>query len=237
MTTDDTMLPDDDLDVPPDPDAPQAPEGEEKKLPPYVIEAARSSRSKCKTCRKNIEKDKLRLGVLVEGGFYGPGYIWHHLTCAAKRRMEQVEEAYEQEAWKRAQVVPEKVPSLEELRELKEKAEEKKAQQKQFPFVEVDPSGRARCKACNQPIEKGSLRVVLAKEVTFGSQTRTSPFAVHPKCTVAGLENPEVVTEREDLRGQLLAHSGLEAAKIDQVMALVGEIPPAPEEPEGPEPE
>ncbi|MGC4120781.1 MAG: hypothetical protein QM765_40635 [Myxococcales bacterium] len=230
-------LPDDDVDMPPDPDAPQAPEGEEPKLPPYVIEAAKSSRSKCKSCRKNIEKDVLRIGVLMEGGFYGPGYMWHHLTCCAKRRMEQVEEAYEQEAWKNAKVVPEKLPSLEELRELKEKAAEKKAQQKQFPYVEVDPSGRARCKACNQPIEKGALRVVLAKEVVFGSQTRVSPFAVHPKCTVAGLENPEVVTERDDLRGQLLAHSGMEAAKIDEVMTLIGEIPPAPEEPEGPEPE
>jgi hypothetical protein len=138
--------------------------------------------------------------------------------------MEQVEEAYEQEAWKRAQVVPEKVPSLEELRELKEKAEEKKAQQKQFPFVEVDPSGRARCKACNQPIEKGSLRVVLAKEVTFGSQTRTSPFAVHPKCTVAGLENPEVVTEREICAGSSWPTAGWRR-EDRPVMALVGEIP------------
>ena len=231
------MVPDDDMDMPPDPDAPPAAEGEEKKLPPYVIEAAKSNRSKCKTCRKSIEKGVLRIGVLVEGGFYGPGYMWHHLTCCAKRRMEQVEEAYEQEAWKNASVVPQKLPTLEELRELKDKAEEKKAERKVFPYVEVDPSGRAKCKVCNQPIEKGVLRVVLAKEVTFGSQTRSSPFAVHPKCTVAAFDNPEVVTEPEDLRQQLMVHSGLEAAKIDEVMAAVGPVPERPEEPEGPEPE
>ncbi|HEY3446034.1 MAG TPA: hypothetical protein VGK67_06685 [Myxococcales bacterium] len=236
---DNDMPPDDDADMPPDPDAPApAPaEGEEKKLPPYVIEAAKSARSKCKTCRRAIDKGLLRIGILMEGGFYGPGFMWHHLTCAAKRHLDKVEEAYEQEAWKNAQQVPEKIPPLEELREVREKAEEKKAERKVFPYVEIDPSGRAKCKVCNQPIEKGVLRVVLAKEVTFGSQTRASPFAVHPKCTVGAFDNPEVVTEPDDLRQQLMVHSGMEAAKIDEVMAAIGPIPVTPEEPEGPEPE
>ena len=39
----------------------QAAPPEEESLPPYVIEGARSSRSKCKTCRRKIDKDVLRL--------------------------------------------------------------------------------------------------------------------------------------------------------------------------------
>ena len=200
-------------------------EGAEK-LAPSVIEAARSSRSKCKTCRRAIEKGVLRIGYLVEGGFYGPGYLWHHLTCAAKRSLEKVEEAYAQEAWKNAQEPPSSVPSLEELRAIRDKAEEKRAERKEFPYVEQDPSGRARCKQCGEPIEKGALRVVLAKEVIFGSQTRSSPFAVHPRCLVAAFDQPDVVTEREGLREQLLENSRLEPARIDEALAAAGPLPP-----------
>ncbi len=215
-------------DAPIDPEAPDAPAAEgEENLPPYVIEAARSSRSKCKTCRRAIEKGLLRIGVLVEGGFYGPGYMWHHLTCAAKRHLDQVEEAYEAEAWKNAAEVPAKVPSIESLRAEHEKAEEKKAQRKEFPYAEPDPSGRARCKQCNEPIEKGALRVMLAKEVTFGSQTRTNPMSVHPKCVAAALQQPDVATEADGLREALAAHSGLEPKQIDEIMAAIGPLPAA----------
>ena len=89
----------------------------EPELPPYVIEGARSSRSKCKSCRKKIEKGILRLGILIEGP-YGIGYLWHHLTCAAKRRLDDVEEAYDREAWKEAKELPEDIPDIASLREL-----------------------------------------------------------------------------------------------------------------------
>ncbi len=72
-------------------DAPMADESEDQ--PPHKIEKARSGRSKCKTCRRAIQKDKLRLGILIQGPF-GPGYLWHHLACAARKRIEDVEEAY-----------------------------------------------------------------------------------------------------------------------------------------------
>jgi len=74
---------------------------EEQEKPPYVIEGARSSRARCKTCRKKIAKGGLRLGVLVVGPF-GPGYMWHHLNCAAGRLYEKLEEAYRLEAWREA---------------------------------------------------------------------------------------------------------------------------------------
>ena len=45
-----------------------------------------------------LNKDTLRLGILLEGPF-GTGYLWHHLQCAARRRIEDVEAAYAQEAF------------------------------------------------------------------------------------------------------------------------------------------
>lgn len=193
----------------------------EEEIAPYVIEAARSSRSKCKTCRRKIDKGSTRIGIRVEG-FYGPGYMWHHLGCAARRQMDKVEEAYELEAWNEAKEPPQKLPSLDELRAQQEKAEEKRRQRKEIPYAEVDPSGRAKCKQCGEPLEKGSLRVVLGREVVFGRQTRTTPIQVHPKCVPAALAAPDVINERESLEEDLRVNSELESEQVDAIMAEVG---------------
>jgi hypothetical protein len=194
-------------------------------LPPYVIEGARSSRAKCKTCRKAIEKGVLRLGVLIEGP-YGVGYLWHHLNCAAKRRLDDVEEAYAAEAWKEAKSPPESVPSIDELRKLNEEAEEKRQSRQRIPYVEVDPSGRAKCKHCAEPMEKGSLRVVLGREVEFGSQFRTMPIHVHPKCVTGELESEDCNTEAAGFAEALRANSqGLSSEQIDSVLEAIGELP------------
>ena len=174
----------------------------EEELAPYKIESARSSRSRCRTCRRKIDKDTLRLGILLEGP-YGTGYLWHHLTCAAKRRPEDVEAAYGEKAWDEGL----KVPPLEELRLLKEKAEKKKAEQKEPPYVEHAPTGRAKCKHCGETIEKGSARVTLLREVTFGNQTRGNPINVHPGCVAAELRAEDCLTEAEDFAQALESNS------------------------------
>jgi hypothetical protein len=202
-------------------EAPTEGAGEEAELAPYKIEEARSSRSRCRSCRTKIDKGKLRLGILLEGP-YGTGYLWHHLTCAAKRRLEDVEAAYEQRAWADG-VEP---PPLEELRALKEKAQKKKAEQREPPYVERDPSGRAKCKHCDEPIEKGTLRVVLLREVTFGNQVRGMPIHVHPRCVAAETRAEDCLTELDGLEDALRANSrGLDPAVIVEVMALVGRAP------------
>ena len=206
---------------PPSPEAPAAPAEPQA---PYVIEGARSSRAKCKTCRKTIDKGVLRLGVLIEGP-YGIGYLWHHLSCAAKRRLDDVEEAYATEAWKAAKEPPENVPSIEELRKVNEEAEEKRQSRQKLPYVEVDPSGRAKCKQCGEVMEKGSLRVVLGREIEFGSQYRTMPIQVHPACVAAELEREDCATEAAGFAEAIRANSqGLTSEQIDTVLEAVGEL-------------
>jgi hypothetical protein len=178
----------------------------EQELPPFVIEGARSGRSRCKVCRRAINKGVLRLGVLIEGP-YGTGYLWHHLACAARRRFDAVEEAYAAEAWNAASVPPPTVPSLDELRKLREEAEEQRKGRKQIPYVEAAPSGRAKCKQCAAPIDKDSLRVVLGRGVFFGTQVRTSPIHVHPQCVTAALRAEDCTTQAEGLVEALRANS------------------------------
>jgi Poly(ADP-ribose) polymerase and DNA-Ligase Zn-finger region len=196
----------------------------EPQLPPYVIEGARSSRSKCKTCRKKIDKDVLRLGVLIEGP-YGVGYLWHHLTCGAKRRLDDVEEAYAAEAWKEAKEPPKDVPSIEELREMHKEAEEKRESRQRIPYAELDPSGRAKCKHCGELLQKGSLRVVLGREIEFGNQYRTMPIQVHPACVATEIEREDCSTEAAGFAEAIRANSqGLSAEQLDAVVEGVGEL-------------
>lgn len=199
------------------------PAAEEPELAAYVIEGARSSRSRCKTCRRKIEAGKLRLGVLIEGPF-GTGYLWHHLTCAAKRQLERVEEAYAAEAWKAAATPPDDVPSLESLRELREEADERRRHRRELPYAELAPSGRARCKHCEEPIGKGEPRVVLGREVVFGRQVRTNPINVHPRCVAAEILAQDCATEPEGFADALHAHSELDAAVLAAVLAEVGDL-------------
>lgn len=215
----------------PEPDAAGAPireggeggaggEGAEPQLPPYKLEAARSSRSRCRTCRRAIDKGVLRLGILLEGP-YGTGYLWHHLTCAAKRRLEDVEAAYAAQAWEPGV----EVPPLDGLRALEEEAREARAKRRDPPWIELAPTGRARCKHCNEPIEKGSPRVVLLREVSFGNQTRGTPIHVHPACVAAELLAEDCRTEAEGLH-DLLAENSQDLAPADLARALeaIGEV-------------
>lgn len=196
----------------------------EEQLPPYVIEGARSGRSKCKTCRRAIDKGALRIGILIEGP-YGTGYMWHHMRCAARRQFERVEEAYELAAWKEAKEPPQKVPPLDELKKLREEAEERKKNRKEIPCAELAPTGRAKCKHCDEPIDKGTPRVVLGREVTFGQQVRTTPINVHPRCVAAELTAEDCETEVDGFVDALRANSGdLGADVLDRVVAEIGEL-------------
>jgi len=193
---------------------------QEEQLAPLVIEEARSSRSKCRTCRRKIDKGKLRLGVLLEGP-YGTGYLWHHLTCAAKRRAEDVEEAYKTRAW--ADDV--EVPPLEEMQKLREKAEEAKKNKKEAPYAERAPSGRSKCKHCDELIEQGSFRVALLREIQFGNQVRGGPINVHPKCVSAELRAEDCMTEVEGFEELVRANStDLSEDDAAELFAQIGEL-------------
>ncbi|MFT7486403.1 MAG: hypothetical protein ACI9F9_002258 [Candidatus Paceibacteria bacterium] len=207
-------------------DLDSSPEEKEPELPAYIIEAARSGRSKCKNCRKVIPKDALRLGVLVEGP-YGVGHMWYHLTCAAKRFFDKLKEAYELEAWTLAKVPlsAEDLPPLAEMEQLREEAEKKKADRKELPHTELAPSGRARCKHCDELIEKGNPRVVIGRAVEFGQQVRTTPINVHPACVADALQAEDCPTEADGFVEALRANSkDTESVVIDSVVAEIGSL-------------
>jgi hypothetical protein len=199
-------------DVPPEP---------EEEMAPYIIEAARSSRSKCRGCRKKIEKGKARVGVLVDG-FYGPGYSWNHVKCLARKDISKVEEAYELVSWADDLTMP----TLESLRKEAEKAESKKKEKKLAPYAERAPTGRSKCKHCGEGIEKGAWRVAVLREVEFGAQVRAGPINVHPGCVAEALMQPDSRTEPEGFEEALRANSKLPDEEVDSALAEIGPLEP-----------
>jgi hypothetical protein len=192
-------------------------------LPPYIIEGARSGRSRCKTCRRTIPKGALRIGILIDGP-YGKGYLWHHIKCAARRQFERVEEAYRAQAWNEAKQPPAEIPGLDELKAHAERAEERRKSRKQPPYAELDPSGRARCKQCDQLIEKDSVRFVLGRSVQFGNQVRTAPIHVHPACVPGALQAEDNATDREGLAEAVRAASEeVPSDRLEAALLLIGQ--------------
>ena len=191
-----------------------------EEMDPYKLEPARSSRSRCKSCKRKIDKGALRLGILVDGA-YGPGYMWNHLKCLARRQIEAVREAYAGEHWETGL----EVPPLAELEKLAEKAVEDKKNKKTPPYVEIAPSGRSKCKQCGESIAQGSTRVVLLRTVEFYGQTRGAPVNVHPECVRAELDRDDSAIDRTLLFGELEANTpDLPGAAVEAAISAIGDL-------------
>jgi poly [ADP-ribose] polymerase len=191
----------------------------EKQLAPYLIEHARSSRSKCKTCKRAIDKGVARVGVLIEGPF-GTGYLWHHLTCLARRQIESVEEAY---AGDYTAPGVEK-PPIEELRKLADAAEQKRKEKQEAPYVERASTGRSKCAHCGGLIAEGAFRVVVLRSVEFYGQVRNGPIKVHAKCVAAALAEENSATEVDGFADAVRANSRMSSDEIESSISEIGEL-------------
>ena len=152
---------------------------------PYVIEGARSSRSKCKTCRKKIEKgvsyvsefsSKVRTASAISG-----------ITSRARRsggstmsRPPTIARSVERRERSSRPDVP---PALEEMRKMHTKRRRRSVRSsKKIPYAEVDPSGRAKCKHCGDKMEKGSYSCGARP----GDRVRDAvPYDADPRASVA----------------------------------------------------
>jgi poly [ADP-ribose] polymerase len=157
------------------------------------IEAAKSGRASCRTCREPIAKGELRFGEEVPNMFAEgePTYQWHHLACAATKKAGKLKAAlaaFEGDVPGRA--------------ELEKTIEEKAAKEKpaNFPYAERASTGRSRCLECREAISKGELRVAIEREVETGSFTRKGAGYLHTKCALAH-------TKDATLKDSVLANS------------------------------
>ena len=167
----------------------------------HVIEAAKSGRSTCRTCQKLIEKGALRFGYETQGFDGNPGHVWHHLVCAATRFAAQVREILPS--------FPGEIPNHAEV-DAALAAVPAKAPDKNFPFAERASTGRAKCMECGEPIEKGTFRVGVERDIEVNGVMRKGPGYHHPACTAA---------LGDGLKEKLKANSGLSDADLEELFA------------------
>jgi Poly(ADP-ribose) polymerase and DNA-Ligase Zn-finger region len=176
-----------------------------------VIEEAKSGRASCRTCKKPIAKGELRLGVETQTQFSDtPSLQWHHLLCAAAKLPVELKAALAE--------YPGTVPNRAELDAAMEAAIQKgNAKPAGYPYVDRAPTARARCMQCQQPIDKGALRVAVERELEIGGNMTRGSGYLHPGCVAANLEN--VGGSADELIERLRANSRIPEDELDGVIA------------------
>jgi hypothetical protein len=156
-------------------------------MPPgqAVIEPAPTGRAKCRACGQAIAKGTPRIGERVPNLFADADDAetthWYHPVCAAFKRPEPLIEA-----------LAHGTAALENEARLRTEAELGIAHRR---VVRVDaasraPSGRATCRDCKQPIEKGGWRIAL---VFYEDGRFAASGFIHASCAPTYLETPAIM--------------------------------------------
>uniref|UniRef100_H2Y8F3 PARP-type domain-containing protein n=1 Tax=Ciona savignyi TaxID=51511 RepID=H2Y8F3_CIOSA len=125
---------------------------------PYLAEYAKSSRASCKLCMSLIEKDSLRIALMVQSRhFDGKQPNWHHYTCFFGRcRPKCVDEIgkFHNLRWNDQ----EKIRAQIERVGGSSKESGSKKSLKDF-VIQYALSNRSTCKKCEEKIEKDEIRI------------------------------------------------------------------------------
>lgn len=164
----------------------------------HRIEPASSARAKCRGCGERIAAGDLRFGESLPNPFAdGEMTLWFHLDCAAFKRPEPLLEALAGRS--------EPLPGQERL-----VAEAQLGiTHRRLPRVDGAgraPTGRAQCRSCRSPIDKGAWRIALV----YFEEGRFEPSGfVHAGCAQAYFETidilPRVCRFSPELRAEDLA--------------------------------
>ena len=149
-----------------------------------VIERAASGRAKCRGCGQAIARESWRFGERLPNPFADEGgemTHWFHLPCAAFRRPEALLEA-----------LATTEASIDDRVRLEHEAQLGVAHRRvsRVNTAERAPSGRAACRACRAPIDRGTWRIALV----FYEEGRFVPSgSIHPRCAAAYLETIDIL--------------------------------------------
>jgi hypothetical protein len=174
-----------------------------------IIEEAKSARATCRTCREKIEKGALRFGHETANQFDpggAPSYMWHHLLCGAKRHPLEVKTALA--------AFTGNVPNRAEVEAVLSAAPKSAGLDRPpFPYAERASTGRSKCLACQESIDKGTIRIAVEREVDTGMFTQKGAGYLHPRCSVEHLKDPEL---RPKLRLNSRGFTDADFAELEQ---------------------
>ena len=183
----------------------------------HVFEPAPSGRAKCRGCGGVIPKGEVRFGERLPNP-YGEGEItlWFHPLCAAYRRPEPL-----------LQALGETAPGTVADHAALEAAARGSLAQRRIPRIngaERAPSGKAKCRSCKQPIERGAWRI----RITFYDEGRFSPGGViHLSCRKAYFETEDILDRLLHFSPALTEAERKELAQACAASGVSAETPPA----------
>ena len=176
----------------------------------HLLEPAASGRAKCRGCGRPIQRGELRFGERIANPFAeGETTLWFHPACAAYKRPEALL-AFLVET-------KEDVPE----REMLERIAGASSSFRRLPRIdgaERAPSAQAKCRACRQPIDRGTWRIRL---VFYEEGRFTAGGFVHLDCRASYFE-------RADLLDHVLRFSpDLDDAEREELARAFAAAPPA----------
>ena len=119
----------------------------------HVFEPAASGRSKCRGCGRALARGEVRFGERLPNPYAdGEMTLWFHPLCAAYKRPDAV-----------LQALAESSAGVSDAEALERMARAMSAFRRlpRIDGAERAPSGRAKCRSCQQPIERGAWRIRL----------------------------------------------------------------------------
>jgi ribosomal protein L37AE/L43A len=150
----------------------------------HIVERAKTGRAKCRGCGKAIAAGALRFGERLPNPFAddaGEMTHWFHVPCAAFMRPEPF-----------LATLPEVVEPIDDRERLQQEAELGIAHRRlpRATTIGRASSGRAACRACKQPIEKGAWRISLM----YYEDGRFAPSGfIHLGCAGTYFETTEIL--------------------------------------------
>jgi hypothetical protein len=138
----------------------------------HKVEVAPSGRAACRGCKQPIAKGTPRLAEEFANQFAddgGTSFRYWHLACAAPKLANELQAAlaaYEGAIDDRASL---DALIAEHLRP-------------PMPYAELASTGRARCRACDETIPKGALRVAFERTIDSPMGPQKSAAYAHAGC-------------------------------------------------------
>ncbi|XP_054714565.1 poly [ADP-ribose] polymerase 1-like [Uloborus diversus] len=137
---------------------------------PFVAEYAKSSRSSCRICKEPIQKDSLRMGIMVQSPkFDGKVPLWHHSHCFFQKKQVKTTADianFSNLRWDDQKSIKDKI---EKGSTSSSKSSSASSENNDFA-IEYAKSSRSTCKVCSEKIVKGEIRV--SKLDTESSEAR-----------------------------------------------------------------
>jgi hypothetical protein len=163
----------------------------------HTIEPASSGRAKCRGCGLPISKGELRFGERLPNPFSDDSdmTLWFHIHCASLKRPESLTEVID--------TASEELEAIDSIRAAIEFGTSHHRTQR-INGVERAPSGRARCRSCQEMISKDVWRIPL---VIFEEGMFNSAGNIHLSCSQAYFETSSIMDR--------LQHFGEELSESD----------------------